>query len=93
LKAAAGLVLSVRQGSSLVFEQTLVNDEVWLPSYAEVRIRARFLLLKSFHVDQIQRFTDYRRFLVDTSTEVRTPGPRSPSEQSLFPRTRACIRF
>jgi hypothetical protein len=37
LKAAAGLVLSVRQGSSLVFEQTLVNDEVWLPSYAEVR--------------------------------------------------------
>lgn len=75
LKAAAGLALSVRRGSSLVFEQALVNGEVWLPSYAEVRISARLLLLKSIRVHQAQRFFDYRKFSVDTSTEIRTPGP------------------
>jgi hypothetical protein len=65
----------VRRGSSLVFEQALVNDEVWLPSYAEVRISARFLLLKGIRAHQTQRFADYRKFSVSTATEIRTPGP------------------
>lgn len=75
LKVGGGLVFSVRRGSTLVFEQALVNDEVWLPSYAEVRLSARFLLLKGYNIHQTQRFSDYRKFSVETSSEIRPPEP------------------
>ncbi len=75
LKMGGGLVLSVRRGSSLVFEQALVNDEIWLPSYAEVKLSARFLLLKGYDVHATQRFSDYKKFAVETSSEVKPPEP------------------
>ena len=75
VKLGGGLVLSVRRGSSLVFEQALVNGEIWLPSYAEVKLSARVLLLKGYDVHQTQRFSDYRKFAVETSSEIRPPEP------------------
>ena len=75
LKLGGGLVLSVRRGSSLVFEQALVKDEIWLPSYAEVKLRARFLLLKGYNIHQTQRFSDYKKFAVETSSEIKPPEP------------------
>ena len=75
MKLGGGLVLSVRRGSSLVFEQALVNGEIWLPSYAEVKLSARVLLLKGYDVHQTQRFSDYRKFSVETSSEIRPPEP------------------
>jgi hypothetical protein len=75
LKVAGGLFLSVRPGSSIVFEQKRVEGEVWLPSYAEVNLSARFLLLKRYRIHQTQRFSDYKRFEVETSTEIQSPPP------------------
>lgn len=75
LKLGGGLVLSVRRGSSLVFEQALVKDEIWLPSYAEVKLSARFLLLKGYNIHQTQRFSDYKKFAVETSSEIKPPEP------------------
>jgi hypothetical protein len=71
IKMGGGLLLSLHQGSSFVFEQELVNSEVWLPTYAEVHASARFLLLKGFKLDQTQRFSDYKKFSVDTSSEIK----------------------
>jgi hypothetical protein len=65
----------VRPGSSLVFEQALVNDEVWLPTYAEIDISGRVLLLKGVKQHQTVRFSDYRKFEVDTSEELKVPRP------------------
>jgi hypothetical protein len=75
LKVAGGLVISVRPGSSLLFEQALVNDEVWLPTLADIDISARFLLLKGVKQHQTVRFSDYRKFAVDTSEEIKVPRP------------------
>jgi hypothetical protein len=75
LKVGGGVVISVRPGSSLVFEQALVNDEVWLPTYAKIDISARFLLLKGVKQQQTVRFSDYRKFAVDTSEEIKVPRP------------------
>lgn len=74
LKVAGGLIASVRPGSSLVFEQAMVNGEVWLPTYAEIDVSARFLLLKGVTQHQQIRFGDYRKFSVETSEG--TPAPR-----------------
>jgi hypothetical protein len=75
VKMGGGLVLSVRRGSSFVFEQALVNGEVWLPSAAEVSVSARFLLLKGYDIRQVHRFSDYRKFEVDTRSEVKASEP------------------
>ena len=61
VKIGGGLVASLSKGSNFVFEQQKINDEVWLPSYAEVHFSGRivFVKLKQNFVD---RFTDYRKF-------------------------------
>ena len=38
MKIAGVNVTSVDRGSNFVFEQTRVNDEVWLPSYTEIHV-------------------------------------------------------
>jgi hypothetical protein len=75
LKVGGGLLASVGPGSSLVFEQALVNEEVWLPTYAEIEVSARLLLLKGVKQHQEIRFGDYRKFSVETSEDVRAPEP------------------
>jgi hypothetical protein len=60
-KVAGGLVGSVDRGSGYVFEQTKVNNEVWLPSYAEVHAAMRLLVVKE-KVNVIIRFSDYKKF-------------------------------
>jgi len=61
VKIGGGLVAALSKGSNFVFEQQKINDEVWLPSYAEVHFSGRivFVKLKQNFVD---RFTDYRKF-------------------------------
>ena len=61
VKIGGGLVASLAKGSNFIFEQVKINDEVWLPSYAEVHFSGRvvFVKLKQNFVD---RFTDYKKF-------------------------------
>jgi hypothetical protein len=61
VKIGGGLVASLAKGSNFVFEQGKINEEVWLPSYAEVHFAGRivFVKLKQNFVD---RFSDYKKF-------------------------------
>jgi hypothetical protein len=73
LRIGGGLFLSVGKGSTLVLEQDLVKGEMWLPTYAEVHASARFLLLKGFKTNRTETFSDYRKFAVDTTSEIKPP--------------------
>jgi len=64
-KFGGGILGSIDKGSSFVFEQAKVNDEVWLPVYAEVHLGARLLLLKA-HANEIDRYSDYKKFHADS---------------------------
>ena len=64
-KFGAGILGSIDKGSSFVFEQNKVNNEVWLPVYAEVHLGARLLLLKA-HANEIDRYSDYKKFHADS---------------------------
>ncbi|MGO9269928.1 MAG: hypothetical protein ACLQOO_06715 [Terriglobia bacterium] len=66
MKIGGGLVASVQKGSAFAFEQSKINDEVWLPSYAEVHFMARMLLLKGMQGDFVTRFSDYKKFRVES---------------------------
>jgi hypothetical protein len=62
-----GLVLArLHKGSRIVFEQTRVNDEVWLPQHMAVKVDARVALLKEFNVEQETTYRDYKKFRADT---------------------------
>jgi hypothetical protein len=61
VKVGGGLVASLAKGSNFVFEQEKINDEVWLPSYAEVHFSGRIVFVK-LKQNFIDRFTDYKKF-------------------------------
>jgi hypothetical protein len=61
VKIGGGLVASLSKGSNFVFELERINDEFWLPSYAEVHFSGRivFVRLKQNFID---RLSDYKKF-------------------------------
>jgi len=64
-KIAGGVLASIDRGSSFVFEQAKINDEVWLPRYAEFHIAARLLVIKA-RANEIDRYSDYKKFQTDS---------------------------
>jgi hypothetical protein len=59
-------LLRVAPGGTLHFEQTRVNDEIWLPSKILVRADARVALLKKLHAEFDIRYSGYRKFQSDS---------------------------
>jgi hypothetical protein len=77
VKIGGGILASLSKGSNFVFEQTLVNGEVWLPSYTEVHAGVRLLFLK-LKANEIDTYSDYKKFQVDVKIGATTPLPNSP---------------
>lgn len=73
MKIGGGLVASLQKGTSFVFEQAFINNEVWLPTYIEGHLGARVLLLKGFKVSFVTRYTDYKKFDVETLSTIAKP--------------------
>jgi hypothetical protein len=64
----------IHKGTRVVFEQTRVNDEVWLPKHLTLKIDARLALLKEYNLDIDQTYRDYKKFrassrIVDLAAE------------------------
>ena len=74
-KIAGGLLGSVGQGSAAVFEQSLINNEVWLPSYLEEHLSGRFLLFKSYRRDFVIHYQGYKKYRVEIHSEIGSPKP------------------
>lgn len=73
----AGGFVSVQPGSAFVFEQELVNGELWLPSYFEGHLSAKAFFLAGINADSIHRFSDYKKFRVESVVKsTTTPASR-----------------
>jgi len=59
-------IARLNPGAKLEFEQTRVNDEVWLPKRELVRGAARLGLVKKLSVEQELTWNNYRKFQVDS---------------------------
>jgi len=59
-------LLRIARGSTLHFEQTRVNDEVWLPSNIVVRFEARLALVKKLRGEFDIRYSNYQKFQADS---------------------------
>lgn len=73
VKLAGGLLANVQKGTSFVFEQAFINNEVWLPTYMEAHVGARVLLIKGFKLNDVIRYSDYRKFNVETLSTIAKP--------------------
>ncbi len=66
-KIGGGLVANLQKGASFTLEQERVNDEVWLPSIADINLSVKVFLVKGINVNQILKSYNYRKF----TTEVK----------------------
>jgi len=73
MKIAGGLVANLQKGTSFVFEQAYVNNEVWLPTYMEAHVGVRFLLVKGIRASVVTRYWDYKKFNVETLSTIAKP--------------------
>jgi hypothetical protein len=72
-KIAGGLLVTIQKGTSFVFEQAFLNNEVWLPTYHEAHGSARVLLVKGFKASEITHYSDYKRYHVEVQSTVAAP--------------------
>jgi hypothetical protein len=68
----------IQKGARFSFEQTRVNDEVWLVRRFYINGGARLALVKSEAIEQEDVFSDYKKFV--TSTRI-VPGQEVPQEK------------
>lgn len=73
VNVGGGLVASLHRGSAVSFVQTLVDRQVWLPTYVSVRISARALLFFGLNLDQTDRYSAYQKFHVRVRSTVASP--------------------
>lgn len=75
----------VHKGTRIVFEQTRVNDEVWLPKHVSAKIDARLALLKEYNLDIDQTYRDYKKFRASTRIvdlgDLQKPDSQKPGMQ------------
>ena len=73
MKIAGGLLANLQKGTSFVYEQAFVNNEVWLPTYMEAHIGVRFLLVKGIKASVVTRYWDYKKFNIETLSTIAKP--------------------
>jgi len=59
-------LLKINPGATVRFEQTRVNDEVWLPASASIKVDGRAALFVGIHSEIDMRFRDYRKFQAES---------------------------
>lgn len=74
---AIGWVLArIHKGTRFAYEQTRVNDEVWLPQHYEAKVDVRLALFKSENEEDAGTFRDYEKFR--TSSKIVGMGELKP---------------
>ncbi len=61
-KIGGGLLAKLRKGASFTLEKQRLNNEIWLPSLADINLSVRVLLIGGVKVNQVVTYSDYRKF-------------------------------
>ncbi len=61
-KVGGGLLAKLRKGATFTLEQERVNNEIWLPTVADINLSVRVLLFGGVNVNQVVESYDYRKF-------------------------------
>jgi hypothetical protein len=61
-KVGGGLVANLKKGAAFTLENDRINNEIWLPSSADINLSVKVLLVKGISVNQTVRYSDYQKF-------------------------------
>lgn len=73
LSFGLGLLARVHKGTVATYQRRKVNGETWLPAEVTWTASARVLLLRRLRLRGESRYSNYRRYSVDTSTTIAPP--------------------
>ncbi|MEP6924185.1 MAG: hypothetical protein ABI954_06955 [Pyrinomonadaceae bacterium] len=74
---AGGLVAKLKKGASFTLEQNRINDEIWLPSSADINLSVKVLLVKGININQLVRYRDYQKFKSEVK-DAKVDAPNNP---------------
>jgi hypothetical protein len=66
-KGIGNFLAKASRGASFTLENDLVNNEIWLPSQADINLQIKLFLIAGININNLVKYGDYRRF----STEVK----------------------
>jgi hypothetical protein len=72
-RIGAGLLLNVQRGTSLIFEQSRIGEELWMPAVSEIHLAARELLVKGVRRNIHIKDSDFRRFDIGVLQQIAAP--------------------
>jgi len=79
-KVGGGLLASVKPGSAFVFEQTRLEDGVWLPRFSQINASARVMVFAGMTINETHEFSDYKRFSTKTGDDKLDAPKEKPKE-------------
>jgi len=68
-----GILVRLAKGSRLTFEETRVNDEVWLPKRIAVSVSARLMLVAAARAEFDIAFSNFRKFQAESRLVTGQP--------------------
>jgi hypothetical protein len=69
-----GFLASIRKGTSLIFEQSRLDRELWMPAISEIHLSARELLVKGVRQNIHIKDSDFRRFETGAQQQIAPPA-------------------
>jgi hypothetical protein len=75
-ESAGNFIGKVKRGASFTLENELVNDEIWLPSRADVNLSVK-ILFAGININNLIRYSDYSKSKVEVK-DATVDGPPQP---------------
>lgn len=72
-KIAGGMLASIGASTAFSFDQEKIDGEVWLPSSMEANLSVRVLLLAKFNRSVERRYSDYKKYQIDSKYDLTKP--------------------
>ena len=69
-----GLLARLHEGATATYQRRKVNGEAWLPEKVTYRGSGRVLLVRRLRLGGVSEFSNYRKFGVETSSEIAEPA-------------------
>ncbi len=66
-QSMGNFLAKANRGASFSLENELVNNEIWLPSQADINLSIKLFLIAGININNLVKYGDYRRF----ETEVK----------------------
>jgi hypothetical protein len=78
-KMAGGLLISLRPGAALVWEQTRLKEGIWMPQFVQINLSLKVLLFGGGDINQTFEWSEYKHFSADVdSYKLGQPKTEEP---------------